>query len=137
MTTNTTHEVADALAQGHEVSEAPGGAYYRVMVPGTKRAAAWVLRLKKGEVRLILRTKDTPPKSLAEGQMIEAKTGNAQFRLGSSDVKRGRQLIDWALRAATPAEAPVLAAAKEADKPVARKRTRARKPALKVVKSDA
>jgi hypothetical protein len=40
-----------------------------------KRSAAWVLPLKNGACRLILRTTDAPPKALAEGAMIEAKTG--------------------------------------------------------------
>jgi hypothetical protein len=135
MTTKT--NIADALAEGHEVAQAPGGAYYRVMVPGTKKAAAWVLPLKKGGVRLILRTEAAPPQTLADGRFVEAKTGHSQFRLSDADAKRGRQLIDWAVKAVTPsqAEAPVLAAAKKADTPAARK-PRARKPKLEVVKSD-
>jgi hypothetical protein len=119
MATKITHPadqlVAD-MTSGFDTAEAPGGAYRRVMVG--KKSAAWVIRLKTGQVRLILRVEGTPPAKLADGMWVEAKTGHAQFRLGIGDVKRGRQLIEWAIGKLPSEEQQAAAKEAPAAKPV-------------------
>jgi hypothetical protein len=134
-TTATQTDVLAALIEGHKHQASPSGSYERILV-GNK-AAAWVLPLKKGGCRLILRTgaDSNPPK--AEGMWRES-TGDPQLRVTADTVAMGRSWIDYAVKLVTvtaKAEASVAVAHPKAKSP-AKKTNRTRKPTLSVVKND-